>query len=95
MDITTVDITTVASDLVVLHDGTRVVRTAGLEPDTEYTIEGITVRTAARPGGGPAGPTAERVEHAGWKNGLAPFKAGRAGRGARPGPHRRQPAGHF
>jgi Icc protein len=46
-----VDITTVADDLVVLHDGTRVVRTAGLEPDTEYTIEGVSVRTAARPGG--------------------------------------------
>jgi 3',5'-cyclic-AMP phosphodiesterase len=46
-----VDITTVADDLVVLHDGTRVVRAEGLHPDSEQVIDGITVRTLPRPGG--------------------------------------------
>jgi 3',5'-cyclic AMP phosphodiesterase CpdA len=46
-----VDITTVADDLVVLHDGSRVVRAEGLTPDTDHTIDGVTVRTLPRPDG--------------------------------------------
>jgi Icc protein len=46
-----VDITTVADDLVVLHDGSRVVRAEGLTPDTDHTIDGVTVRTLPRPHG--------------------------------------------
>jgi 3',5'-cyclic AMP phosphodiesterase CpdA len=46
-----VDVTTVAEDLVVLHDGARVLRFDGLEPDTAYELEGVPVRTLARPGG--------------------------------------------
>lgn len=45
------DITTVADDLVVMHDGTRVVRADGLRPDTDHVIDGVPVRTLPRPGG--------------------------------------------
>jgi 3',5'-cyclic AMP phosphodiesterase CpdA len=46
-----VDVTTVASDLVVLHDGARVERHEGLAPDTEHRIGDLTVRTLPRPPG--------------------------------------------
>ena len=45
------DITTVADDLVVLHEGQQVYRYEGLEPDTEYEFEGMSVRTLPRPPG--------------------------------------------
>jgi len=45
------DVTTVADDLVVLHDGVTVRRYEGLEPDAEHELEGATVRTLPRPGG--------------------------------------------
>jgi 3',5'-cyclic AMP phosphodiesterase CpdA len=46
-----VDITTVADDLIVLHDGNRVARLEGLEPSTSYTVWGRQVTTSARPAG--------------------------------------------
>jgi Icc protein len=45
------DVTTVAEDEAVLHDGVRVERHEGLNPDTEYTFGGETVRTLPRPPG--------------------------------------------
>ena len=45
------DVTTVADDLVVLHDGVRVHRYDGLSPDTDYELDGVAVRTLPRPGG--------------------------------------------
>jgi 3',5'-cyclic AMP phosphodiesterase CpdA len=45
------DITTVADDLVVIHDGLVVNRYDGLTPDTEYDLHGATVRTLPRPEG--------------------------------------------
>ena len=45
------EITTVADDLVVLHDDLQVTRHAGLEPDTDYTFNGVTARTLPRPSG--------------------------------------------
>ncbi len=45
------DVTTVADDLVVIHDGTQVSRFDGLEPDTELRVAGIEVRTLPRPPG--------------------------------------------
>ncbi|HEX4982181.1 MAG TPA: metallophosphoesterase [Ilumatobacteraceae bacterium] len=45
------DVTTVADDLVVIHDGIRVNRFEGLEPDTEHVLGGIEVRTLPRPPG--------------------------------------------
>ena len=45
------DVTTVADDLVVIHDGLVVHRYDGLTPDTEYELHGTTVRTLPRPGG--------------------------------------------
>ena len=45
------DVTTVADDLVVIHDGIRVHRFDGLEPDTEHQLGGIEVRTLPRPPG--------------------------------------------
>lgn len=45
------DITTVADDLVVIHDGLDVRRYDGLSPDTEHDLDGVTVRTLPRPGG--------------------------------------------
>jgi 3',5'-cyclic-AMP phosphodiesterase len=43
------DITTVADDLAVIHDGLDVRRYDGLEPDTEHDLDGIAVRTLPRP----------------------------------------------
>jgi 3',5'-cyclic-AMP phosphodiesterase len=45
------DITTVADDLAVIHDGLAVRRYDGLEPDTEHDLDGIAVRTLPRPDG--------------------------------------------
>ena len=45
------DLTTVADDLVVVHDGTSVRRYDGLAPDTDYVLDGIAVRTLPRPPG--------------------------------------------
>ena len=45
------DVTTVADDLIVIHDGLVVHRYDGLTPDTEYDLHGTTVRTLPRPGG--------------------------------------------
>jgi Icc protein len=46
-----VDLTTVADDLVVLHDGLTVHRHADLTADTVYPFDGREVRTLARPPG--------------------------------------------
>jgi Icc protein len=46
-----VEVTTVADDLVVVHRGGRALRYDGLAPDTEHVLDGITVRTLARPPG--------------------------------------------
>ena len=45
------DITTVADDLVVIHDGLDVRRYDALAPDTAHDLDGVTVRTLARPDG--------------------------------------------
>ena len=45
------DVTTVADDLVVVHDGTRVERHDGLAPDTDHRIGDLVVRTLPRPRG--------------------------------------------
>jgi 3',5'-cyclic AMP phosphodiesterase CpdA len=45
------DITTVADDLVVVHDGLDVRRYDGLAADTDHDLEGVSVRTLARPAG--------------------------------------------
>ena len=47
----TVELTTVADDGAVLHDGARVVCHDDLEPDTEYELEGVAFRTLPRPPG--------------------------------------------
>ena len=46
-----VEVTTVADDLVVLHDGARAHRFDGLTPDTDYELDGVAVRTLPRPAG--------------------------------------------
>jgi Icc protein len=46
-----IEVTTVSDDHAVLHDGLRVVRADGLNPDTGYEIEGVAFRTLPRPGG--------------------------------------------
>jgi len=46
-----VDITTVADDLIVLHDGATVTRYEQLSPATEYTFAGQRITTLARPPG--------------------------------------------
>ena len=46
-----VELTTVADDEAVFHDGLDVDRVTGLEPDSEYERHGITFRTLARPAG--------------------------------------------
>lgn len=48
---TTTEITTVADDLVVLHDGVSVERFDDLEPDTTYQLGSVEVRTLPRPPG--------------------------------------------
>src|SRR4051794_26250863 len=45
------DITTVADDLIVAHDGLEVLRFDGLRPDSEVDVRGTPVRTLARPDG--------------------------------------------
>jgi len=45
------DITTVADDLVVIHDGTEVRRYDDLAPATEHELDGVRVRTLDRPAG--------------------------------------------
>jgi Icc protein len=45
------ELTSVSDDEVVFFDGPRVVRHAGLDPGTVYTLEGEEVRTLPRPGG--------------------------------------------
>jgi predicted phosphodiesterase len=47
----TVELTTVADDGAVLHDGPRVVRREGLEPDRGYHLDGVEFRTLPRPPG--------------------------------------------
>ena len=46
------DVTTVADDLAVIHDGLTVRRFEGLAADTVHDLGGIEVRTLARPDGG-------------------------------------------
>jgi predicted phosphodiesterase len=50
-DRTVIELTTVADDEAVLHDGPRVIRRDGLEPDRDYDIDGVSLRTLPRPGG--------------------------------------------
>ena len=45
------DVTTVADDLVVVHDGTAARRYEGLTAGTEHTLDGVAVRTLDRPAG--------------------------------------------
>jgi 3',5'-cyclic-AMP phosphodiesterase len=45
------DVTTVADDLVVIHDGLEVRRHSGLAADTEHEFDGTVVRTLPRPDG--------------------------------------------
>ena len=47
----TLELTTVADDGAVLHEGVRVVRHDGLVPDAEYELEGVGFRTLPRPAG--------------------------------------------
>jgi predicted phosphodiesterase len=46
-----IEVTTVADDEAVLHDGPRVIRRDGLEPDRDYEVEGVSVHTLPRPPG--------------------------------------------
>ena len=46
-----IELTTVADDEAVLHDGDRTVVRTGLVPDTDYELEGVPFRTLPRPGG--------------------------------------------
>jgi len=45
------DITTIADDLVVVHDGLTARRYDELTPDTEHLLDGVNVRTLPRPDG--------------------------------------------
>jgi 3',5'-cyclic AMP phosphodiesterase CpdA len=45
------DVTTVADDLIVAHDGLDVIRLDGLRPETEHEVRGVAVRTLRRPPG--------------------------------------------
>ncbi|HUQ40344.1 MAG TPA: metallophosphoesterase, partial [Acidimicrobiales bacterium] len=47
----TVEVTTVADDEAVLHDGATVLRHTGLTPDTDYERDGASFRTLQRPVG--------------------------------------------
>lgn len=47
----TVELTTVADDEAVFHDGPKVVVHRDLSPDTDYELEGIAFRTLPRPAG--------------------------------------------
>jgi predicted phosphodiesterase len=46
-----IELTTVADDEAVFHDGQRVARYDGLDPDTDYELESIAFRTLPRPSG--------------------------------------------
>jgi Icc protein len=46
-----VELTTVADDLAVVHDGPEVRRYEGLLPDTQYELDGVPVHTLPRPPG--------------------------------------------
>lgn len=46
-----VELTTVADDVVVIHDGDTVCRYEGLAPDTGYELHGLSARTLPRPAG--------------------------------------------
>ncbi len=46
-----IDVSTVADDLAVIHDGATVITFDGLEPDRDYTLHGQAVHTLARPPG--------------------------------------------
>jgi predicted phosphodiesterase len=46
-----IELTSVADDAAVLHDGLSVRRLDDLDPDTQYTVDGITFRTLPRPPG--------------------------------------------
>jgi hypothetical protein len=46
-----IDVTTVADDLAVIHDGAVAITFDGLEPDTDYTLHGQAVHTLRRPPG--------------------------------------------
>lgn len=46
-----VELTTVADDLAVVHDGEEVRRYEGLVPDTSYDLDGVDVHTLTRPRG--------------------------------------------
>ena len=46
-----VEVTTVADDLVVVHDGHTAHRHDGLAPDTDHELHGHTLRTLRRPPG--------------------------------------------
>ncbi len=45
------DITTVADDLIVCHDGDSVVRLEGLQPSSTYVVGGVEITTLPRPHG--------------------------------------------
>ena len=45
-----IELTTVADDEAVVHDGPRVIRHDGLEPDTDHELDGVAFRTLAAPG---------------------------------------------
>lgn len=45
------DVTTVADDLIVTHDGFQVHRLEGLQPDTDHVVSDTVIRTLPRPGG--------------------------------------------
>ena len=51
MTSTSIELTTLADDLAVVHEGEITHRYEGLEPDTEIELHGLTVRTLAPPAG--------------------------------------------
>ena len=51
MAVDTVELTTVADDVVVCHRGESTYRYDGLVPDTDYMLDGVAARTLPRPGG--------------------------------------------
>ena len=44
-----VELTTVGDDVAIVHDGVEVRRYDELEPATDYVLDGVAVRTLARP----------------------------------------------
>jgi predicted phosphodiesterase len=45
-----IELTTVADDEVVLHEGANAIVHGGLDPDSDYELDGVAVRTLPRPG---------------------------------------------